>query len=474
MSLPTRRLFRSAQALVAVAALSLLAACGQGAVAAPPASEPSAAPTAASPTAKYPVEPGAYPVYFKHTWGTTKIDKEPKRVVALGFRDQEALTTIGIKPLTIRNYFGAAAPWTSSPWLAEDVKAGPYQVVVSDVRDPKNGRVYPSDDGPILRTEFPQASNTPVWKEVYDLEAIKALKPDVITALYSGLTLEDYLKLKEIAPTITGVSADGRDYFSSWQEEMNAVGAVFGRPSVASDLIQQTQDRFGSVVDKNPEFRDAQIAVAAPGPNGQFRIINPYAPLARIFTSMGMDFPRQIESVTSPSGKAFRRAIYNVDLSTGAMGYLNGVDLLVFVVGTDGVAAMDRLKKTAAYQNLTAVKKGRVLELGPGLAEAAYYASPQSIPWLLDQIVPTMIPMLADKAGRDLSEAEKAAERAKKSGDVKIDYDPTAKPRPEPTATATPTAPAQSNPGIVAPAASPASGAGTETPAAVQTNTPAP
>ncbi|MGQ0464856.1 MAG: ABC transporter substrate-binding protein [Sporichthyaceae bacterium] len=452
----SRRLLRSAQATLAVAALSLVAACGAGSADAPVEAGPSPEPSAAAVgnLVKYPVESGAYPVYFKHTWGTTKIDKEPKRVVALGFRDQEAMSALGIKPLTIRNYFGAATPWTNSPWLSEDAKAGPYQVVVSDVRDPKNGRVYPSDDGPILRTEFPQATNTPIWKEVYDLEAIKALKPDVIIGLFSGWTLEDYLKLKEIAPTITGVSADGRDYFSSWQEEVIAVGAVFGRPAAAAKLVQQTQDAFGAVVSKNPEFRDANIAVAAPGPDGQYRIINPYAPLSRIFTSLRMTFPRQIESVTSPSGKAFRRAIYNVDLSTGAMGYLNGVDVLIMVVGNDGTAAMERLKKTAAYQNLTAVKKGRVLELGPGLAEAAYYASPQSLPWLLDQIVPQMIPMLADKAARDSADADRAAKRAAEQGDVVINYDPTAKPKPTPTATATPTPtkPVEAQAGVVAPA----------------------
>ncbi len=449
----TRRLVRSAQATLAVLSLSVVAACGSGGTAvAPPLTAPSAEPTAAAPAVKFPVEPGAYPVYFKHTWGTTKIDKEPKRVVALGFRDQEAMLALGIKPLTVRNYFGAATPWTASPWLSPDAKAGPYQVVIADVRDPKNGRVYPSDDGPILRTEFPQATNTPIWKEVYDLEAIKAQKPDIILALFSGLTLEDYLKLKEIAPTVTGVSADGRDYFSSWQEETTAVGAVFGRPAAAANLVQQTQDRFASVLDKNPEFRDAKIAVAAPGPDGQFRIINPYAPLSRIFTSLRMTFPRQIESVTSPSGKAFRRAIYNVDLSTGGLGYLNGVDMLIFVVGNDGVAAMDRLKKTGAYQNLSAVKKGRVLELGPGLAEAAYYASPTSIPWLLDQIVPQMVPMLAGKKASDLSDAERAAKNAADDGDLVINYDPTAKPKPTPSATANPEATfADPNAGMVAP-----------------------
>jgi iron complex transport system substrate-binding protein len=419
------RFRRTAQFVAAVAVVGLLAGCGANAAAAPGAG---ATPTAAPAVDPHPVEPGAYPAYVKHEWGVTKIENEPKRIVALGFRDQEDFLAMGIKPLTIRNFFGAADPWIKEPWLSDEARNGQYQVYIADVRDPKNGRITPGNDGPILPSEYPQASNTPAWKEVYNLDEIKNLHPDLITALYSGLTQDDYLKLSAIAPTVTGVSADLRDYFSSWQEEMNAVGAIMGRPTYATQLVNDTEAKFTQAVSDHPEFRDASIAVAAPGPSGQFRLINPYAPMSRFFSSLRMDAPGRIDTITSPRGKAFYRALYNVDLPTSELSILNNIDVLVFIVGRDGQAAMDRLKATSAYQSLSAVRKNHILILGPDLAEALYYASPMSIPWALDKIVPQLAGMLGDKAAADKAAEDAAARDAANQGDLTIDYDPSAKP----------------------------------------------
>jgi iron complex transport system substrate-binding protein len=424
------RFRRTTRVLAAVAVAGLLAACGTNAQAAP---KGGATPTAAPVVDPHPVEPGSYPAYVKHEWGVTKIEGEPKRIVALGFRDQEDFLSMGIKPLTIRNYFGAADPWIKEPWLSDEARNGQYQVIIADVRDPKNGRITPGNDGPILPSEYPQASATPVWKEVYNLDDIKNLHPDLITALYSGVTQDDYLKLSAIAPTVTGVSADLRDYFSSWQEEINAVGQIMGRPTYATKVVTDTEAYFTRAVADHPEFRDASVAVAAPGPTGQFRLMNPYAPMSRFFSSLRMDTPGRIDTITSPRGKAFYRAIYNVDLPTSELSILNNIDILVFIVGSDGQAAMDRLKATAAYQNLSAVQKSHVLILGPDLAEALYYASPMSIPWALDKIVPQLVDMLSGKAAADKAAADKAARDAANQGDLSIDYDPSAKPSPEPT-----------------------------------------
>jgi iron complex transport system substrate-binding protein len=410
--------------VAAVAVVGLLAGCGASATAAPGSG---ATPTAA-PIDPHPVEPGSYPAYVKHEWGVTKVENEPKRIVALGFRDQEDFLAMGIKPLTVRNYFGAADAWTKQPWLSDEAKNGQYQVIIADVRDPKNGKITPADDGPVLHTEYPQASNTPSWKEVYNLDDIKNLHPDLITALYSGLTQDDYLKLKDIAPTITGVSADLRDYYSSWQEEMNAVGQIVGRPQYATQLVNDTEAKFTQAVSDHPEFRNASVAVAAPGPTGQYRLMNPYAPMSRFFSSLRMDTPGRIDSITSPRGRAFYRAIYNVDLPTSELSILNNIDILVFIVGADGEAAMDKLKSTSAYQNLSAVQKSHVLILGPEVAEALYYASPMSIPWALDKIVPQLVDMLSGKAAADKAAADRAAQDAATQGDLSIDYDPSAKP----------------------------------------------
>jgi iron complex transport system substrate-binding protein len=470
------RFRRTTRVVAAVAVVGLLAGCGANAAASP---SSGTTPTAAPAIDPHPVEPGSYPAYVKHEWGVTKIENEPKRIVALGFRDQEDFLSMGVKPLTVRNYFGAGDAWTKEPWLSDAAKNGPYQVVIADVRDPKNGKITPADDGPVLHTEYPQASNTPSWKEVYNLDDIKNLHPDLITALYSGLTQDDYLKLNAIAPTITGVSADLRDYFASWQEEMNAVGQIMGRPGYASKLVTDTEARFTQAVTDHPEFRNASVAVAAPGPTGQFRLMNPYAPMSRFFSSLRMDTPSRIDNITSPRGRAFYRAIYNVDLPTSELSILNNIDILVFIVGSDGEAAMDKLKATAAYQNLSAVQKTHVLILGPDLAEALYYSSPMSIPWALDKIVPQLVDMLSGKAAEDRAAADRAAQDAANQGGLSIDYDPTAKPTDDAADTDSSDTDSTTAPqGIQAPSdgstSAPSTGAPSTSPTALPSSTPTP
>jgi iron complex transport system substrate-binding protein len=434
---------RSGGGGLVIALLCALAACGLTGTATKQASTPSPTPTASVNAPLYPVEPNAYPAYVKHKWGVTKIETEPKRIVALGFRDQESMAALGVEPVALQNYFGSANPWASSPWLPPAAQNANYVVITADVRDPKNGHVTPGNTGPIMSTGFPQASTTPVMKQVYNLDDLRALKPDLITAMFSGVTQDDFQKLSTVAPTITGISDDSRDYFSSWEEEMNAMGQILGRPTAAARIVAQTEDQFTSLLTAHPELRNARVAVAAPGPvgAGEFRVINPYGEFSRFFTSLHMVFPADIQSVTSPQGRAaYAKAIYNVDLSTDDLSLLNGVDVLVLIVGPDGDQDMAKLKQTAGYQNLGAVQKGHVIELDGQLAEAIYYAGPNSIPWVLNQITPQLTSILAARAAALRAAQSAAGNSADQQGAPGINYGPPTNPQPTATARPSPSA----------------------------------
>jgi iron complex transport system substrate-binding protein len=423
-----------------IALACALAACGLTGGAGKPVSSPSPiSTTSTAPAPLYPVEPNAYPAYIKHKWGVTKIETEPKRIVALGFRDQESMTALGIEPIALQNNFGSTDPWAKSPWLPAAAQSANYVVITADVRDPKNGHVTPGGPGPIMLTGFPQASSTPTMKQVYNLDDLRALKPDLITAMFSGVTQDDFQKLSTVAPTITGISDDSRDYFSSWQEEMLAMGQVLGRPTAATRIVAQTEDQFTSLLTAHPELRNARVAVAAPGPSGEFRVINPYGEFSRFFTSLHMAFPADIQSVTSPQGRAaYARAIYYVDLPTSDLNLLNGVDVLVMIVGPDGQPAMDKLAQTAGYQNLGAVQKGHVIRLTSPLAEAIYYASPVSLPWALAQIAPQLTSILASRASAQQASQNASDSSAGQQGLPGINYNPSAKPTPTQTAATQP------------------------------------
>lgn len=434
---------RRTGALLVTAAVLATAACGSGSGADDKEAGPEADPavTVAPVSNDFglpPVERGAFPVRIQHTWfpAGTVVDAEPKRVVVLGMREQDTMTALGAQPLTVRNYFGAAHPWTSFPWLSEVQKSGDYEVIYNPTRDSKTGRVAETTDGPVLANGFAQASNTPERKEVFDVAAITAMNPDLIVAMFAGLVLEDYQKLSAIAPTITMVSSDSKDYYSSWQEETYVLGKIVGRAQYAQDQVTAIQQEFVDAYTEHPELKDASIALAAPGPNGTFRLMNPYAEMSRFFSSLGMDFPGRIESITRSTGVS--RKMYGIELPYSSLNFLDGVDALVWIVGHDGRAAMDKLKKTSAYQNLRVVRNNKSLELGPDEAEALYYSSITSLPWALERLVPKLVAVLGDKAARDKLADEEAQRRADKEGELKIDYDPSNTPTPEPDDTANP------------------------------------
>lgn len=395
-----------------------------------------------------PIERGAYPVRIPHTWNPagTVIEAEPKRVIVLGMREQDTMTALGMRPLTIRNFFGAAVPWTGFPWLTDFQRGGDYTVIYTPTRDSKTGKLSGVDEGPVLDNGFAQAANTPERKEVFDYDAIKAMNPDLIVAMFAGIVLEDYQKLSEVAPTITMVSSDSKDYFSSWEEEMLVLGKITGRSKYAIDLVARTRQLFIDALGEHPELKEASVAVAAPGPNGQIRILNPYAEMSRFFTALGMEFPSRIEAATRYVGVS--RKMYGIETTTGNLGFLDGVDALIWVVGHDGREAMDKIKATSAYKNMKVVQNKRVVELGPDEAEALYYSSATSIPWALDKIVPQLVGVLGDKAARDRTAEEQAQKAADAQGDLAINYEPTksADPSLDPEASGDPSADPNADP----------------------------
>ena len=61
-----------------------------------------------------------------------------------------------------------------------------------------------------------------------EISRLQALKPDVILAVQSGLTADQYAQLTKIAPT---VAQPGRNWQTSWQDQTTLVGKALGRPT---------------------------------------------------------------------------------------------------------------------------------------------------------------------------------------------------------------------------------------------------
>lgn len=344
---PARTRLRSV-AVLAAAAL-LLTACGNSETpAAPGGSAPGSADSAAS----------AFPVAVTHKYGTTEIAKEPTRIVAVGFRDQEYMLALGVVPVGIRDWYGPDFPYDKWPWVGPALAGKP---------------------APEVHSGFDELN----------VEKIAALRPDLITAVYSDITQEVYDQLARIAPTVAQ-GADAEDFTMPWQEEARLIGKSLGRAEQAEKLIADTEKEFTDAAAAHPDFSGKNVAVLQFGDPGQFYILNPTDPKARFFTDLGFTVPNDIaELVGSESNK---------QVSFERLDVLANLDLVVWLSGDDpdSKALEDAVRNESLYKGLKSVQEGRDLFLTKG-SDALAWGSPLSLPSALTDILPQVVTAIDGK-----------------------------------------------------------------------------
>jgi iron complex transport system substrate-binding protein len=145
-------------------------------------------------------EEGAFPVTIEHKFGSTTIEEAPERVVVAGLREQDSLLALGIVPVATTEWLGGR-PGEIFPWAEDELGEAP----VPEVLDFSDGLQF---------------------------EKIAAQRPDLIVAVYSGLSRQDYEKLSAIAPTVAQPRGQ-IDWGASWQDELMMVGRAVGKPAEA-------------------------------------------------------------------------------------------------------------------------------------------------------------------------------------------------------------------------------------------------
>ena len=101
--------------------------------------------------------PAATSIAIQHKFGTTQVPAAPKRVVAVGFNDQDFALAVGVKPVGARQFQGGI-DITDRPWAQEALGGTKPELIGA---------------------------------EELEFEKIAALRPDVILAVYSGITEDD-------------------------------------------------------------------------------------------------------------------------------------------------------------------------------------------------------------------------------------------------------------------------------------------
>lgn len=288
--------------------------------------------------------PAAFPVTIPHKYGATTIAAAPQRIVTVGLTEQDALLALGIAPVGTTEWFGKH-PGAIWPW-AQDRLMGDLPEVVGDAAG-------------------------------VNMEQIAALKPDLILALYSGVTKEQYDLLTQIAPTVAQPAAYV-DYGIPWQELTRTVGQAVGKAGEADALVADVEARFAEVRAAHPEFVGASAVVATP-----YQGIWVYGPedvRGRFLTTLGFALPEGLAAITG--------AEFGGNLSMERADLLN-VDVIVWLDAADAQGPLGG----PVYASLPVHTEGREVFLssnGDPLGGATSFVSVLSLPFLLDGLAPRL------------------------------------------------------------------------------------
>jgi iron complex transport system substrate-binding protein len=277
-------------------------------------------------------------------------------VVTVGFTDQDTVLAFGVVPVGVRDWYGDQ-PDSTFPWAQEAMGDADPEVV---------------GDGTAI-----------------NVEAVAALQPDLIVAIYEQLDESMYTTLSEIAPVITQ-SAEHEPYAQPWQETTRTVGAALGQPDRAEELVAEVEAAFEEARAAHPEFAETTAAMAQFGDSpGFFYLTYPEDPKASFLAELGFTFPEEI-SRTVEENEGEEISYENL--------HLVDQGIAVWIAGVESPELVDSLRGDPLYQDLAVAREGRDLFLDEGVDELSW-GTVLSIPAAIDVVVPQLAEVLGGEPG---------------------------------------------------------------------------
>ncbi|MEJ8633223.1 MULTISPECIES: iron-siderophore ABC transporter substrate-binding protein [Streptomyces] len=290
----------------------------------------------------------AFPVTIPHKYGNTTIKSEPQRIVTVGLTDQDALLALGKVPVGTTEWLGGYKG-AIGPWATDKLAGGAAPTVLKD-----------TGTGP-------------------QVEKIAALKPDLILALYGGLTKEQYASLSKFAPVVAQPK-EYNDFGIPWQELTKRVGTAVGKPAEATKAVADVEAKIAAAASQHPEFKDATAVMATPY-EGTF-VFGSQDARSRLLTNLGLKLPTGLDKAIGDK--------FGANISKERMDLLDQ-QAVVWIVG-DVAKDTAKLHKDASYGDLKVVKEGREVYIPEtsDYGNATSFVSVLSLPYVMERLVPQL------------------------------------------------------------------------------------
>lgn len=219
------------------------------------------------------------------------------------------------------------------------------------------------------------------------VEKIAALKPDLILAVYGGLTKEQYESLSKFAPVVAQPK-QYNDYGVPWQEQTETIGKALGKPEEATAAVKETEDTIAAAVKEHPEFAGKSAVMATPY-EGMF-VFGSQDPRSHLLTDLGFSLPKDLDKAIGDQ--------FGANISKERTDLLDQ-DAIVWQVA-DVVKDADKLHKDASYKDLGVVGEGRevYVDEASDYGNALSMGTVLSLPYVVERLVPQLAAAVDGKA----------------------------------------------------------------------------
>jgi iron complex transport system substrate-binding protein len=222
----------------------------------------------------------SFPVTIKHGLGETVIPAAPQRIVTLGWSSTDAAIALGTVPVGFPSFRSAGFDKDIVPWVEEGIA--------------KAGGETP--------TTFDDSAGAPI-------EKIAALKPDLILAVYSGITVDENKLLSQIAPV---VPYPDKPWTASWQEVITITGEALGKPDEGRALVAELEAFVKAEAAKYPVLA-GKSAVTLLDYNNALAIHGADDARAKMLALAGLTIPPKPEAAGANEGFWYPLSYENAD-----------------------------------------------------------------------------------------------------------------------------------------------------------------
>jgi iron complex transport system substrate-binding protein len=304
----------------------------------------------------------AFPVTLSHKYGSTTVKSEPKRIVTVGLTDQDAVLALGKVPVGTTEWLGGYKG-AVGPWAADKLGSAAAPTVLKD-----------TGTGP-------------------QTEKIAALRPDLILAVYGGLTKAQYDTLSKFAPVVAQPK-EYNDYGVPWQNQTEIIGKALGQETKAKELVTGVENDFKKATTDNPAFAGATAVMATPY-EGIF-VFGSQDPRSRVLTDLGFKLPTDLDKVIGDE--------FGANISKERTDLLN-TDATVWIV-SDVAKDEAALNKNALYADLKVAKEDRevFVKETSDYGNSVSFVTVLSLPYMLERLVPQLSAAVDGKTDTKVTE----------------------------------------------------------------------